>query len=244
MPGAQHQGPETTVDLEVGEQVALWSLRTRLEGMASFERTRESFCRAYDRASADLVSGVFEPWFLLLANHCRRDLHLHQPHCPCLGDDERDVLDIIARIQTGDTNGARHVAAKLLHERALVAFLGASLNLAPRPQPTGPARAPPPARDPVCRHHPLIPRGWRRFGQRQDRDHCRPDAPRRGRALRPRPRPVGVRRFARLEIGQALVHRRPRPRSRLLPPPDRGRRARISYTTRPARSDRPEGRRD
>jgi hypothetical protein len=127
---AEHLSHGSMDDLEVAKKVVLWSVRTRLEGMASFDRIRQAFRRAYDPTSADVAFGAFEPWFLILANHCRRDLHLHRPQCPCLSDDEREMLDLIAHVQGGDADGARHVAASLVHERALVAFLCASLNLA------------------------------------------------------------------------------------------------------------------
>jgi hypothetical protein len=127
---AEHQSHGSMDDLEVSEKVVLWSVRTRLEGVASFDRMRQGFRRAYDATAADAAFGAFEPWFLILAAHCRRDLHLHRPQCPCLSDDEREMLDLIAQVQAGDTDGARHVAGSLVHERALVAFLGASLTLA------------------------------------------------------------------------------------------------------------------
>lgn len=95
-----------------------------------WRRSSEGFSRAYGKPSAEAVFGAFEPWFLILANHCRRDLHLHRPQCPCLSDDEREMLELVAHVQAGHADGARHVAASLVHERALGAFLGASLTLA------------------------------------------------------------------------------------------------------------------
>jgi hypothetical protein len=127
---AERQSHDSMDDLEVAEKVVLWSVRTRLEGVTSFDRIRQALRRAYDATSADAAFGAFEPWFLILANHCRRDLHLHRPQCPCLSDDEREMLELIARVQAGDADGARHIAASLVHERALVAFLGASQALA------------------------------------------------------------------------------------------------------------------
>jgi hypothetical protein len=127
---AEHQIHSSMDDLEVAEKVVLWSVRTRLKGVVSFDGIRQGLRRAYDATSADVAVAAFEPWFLILANHCRRDLHLHRPQCPCLSDDERQMLDLIARVQAGDAGGARHLAASLVHERALVAFLGASLTLA------------------------------------------------------------------------------------------------------------------
>jgi hypothetical protein len=127
---AEHQSHGSMDDLEVAEKVVLWSVRTRLEGVASFDRIRQALHRAYDATSADAAFGAFEPWFLILANHCRRDLHLHRPQCPCLSDDEREMLELIAHVQAGDIGDARHLAASLVHERALGAFLGASLTFA------------------------------------------------------------------------------------------------------------------
>ena len=64
---AEHQSHGSMDGLEVAEKVVLWSVRTRLEGVASFDRIRQAFRRAYDATSADAAFGAFEPWFLILA---------------------------------------------------------------------------------------------------------------------------------------------------------------------------------
>lgn len=120
----------TASNLEAGERVVLWSVRMRLEGAAAFDPIRESFRVADDEVTAETAFDAFEPWYLILANHCRRDIHLHRPRCPCLSEDERDLLALIAHIQQGDGVGAHRFAASLVYERAMVAFLAASLTFA------------------------------------------------------------------------------------------------------------------
>lgn len=121
-------GEATTADLGLAEKMVLWSLRMRLDGPAAFEPIREGFRLGGDTAAAETALGAFEPWYLLLAAHCRRNIRLHRPKCPCLSHDERELLDLVAHVQQGDTAGARCFAASLVHDHALVAFLAASLT--------------------------------------------------------------------------------------------------------------------
>lgn len=121
---------QTVTDLETGEKVMLWSMRMRLEGAEALERIREGFRVARDGVSGEAAFGAFEPWYLLLATHCKRDIRLHRPKCPCLSDDEREVLRLIANVQDGDSEGAQRFATALVYEHALIAFLAASLTFA------------------------------------------------------------------------------------------------------------------
>jgi len=126
----EHQARESMRDLGLGEKVVLWSVRARLEGPDALERIREGLPLYHDALASDAAFGAFEPWFLIVANHCRRDLYLHRPRCPCVSEDERAMLDLLAYAQAEDPAGAQRLAASLVHGRALVAFLGASLTFA------------------------------------------------------------------------------------------------------------------
>jgi hypothetical protein len=68
------QGP-MTADLNLAEQFVLWALRTRLEGAAKRDRLAEGFSLACDGVSDGAARAAFEPWFEVLATHCRRDLY-------------------------------------------------------------------------------------------------------------------------------------------------------------------------
>lgn len=119
---------QTVADLETGEKVVLWSMRMRLEGAGALEHIREGFRLGREGVTGEAAFGAFEPWYLLLATHCRRDIRLHRPKCPCLSDDEREVLSLIAHVQDGNQEAARRFATSLVYEHALISFLAASLT--------------------------------------------------------------------------------------------------------------------
>jgi hypothetical protein len=83
------RGQPGAADLNLAEQFVLWALRTRLEGAAKRPHLEHGFRLAHDPATGDAALRAFEPWFAVLAGHCRRDRYLHRAACPCLSGDER-----------------------------------------------------------------------------------------------------------------------------------------------------------
>lgn len=106
-------------DLDVAEQFVLWALRTRLESAAKRSHLEHGFHLAHGIATGGAALAAFEPWFALLATHCWRDLYLHRAPCPCLSDDERAMLDLVASAQAGDEMRLYRLAAGLVHPRAI-----------------------------------------------------------------------------------------------------------------------------
>jgi hypothetical protein len=120
----------SAADLNVAEQFVLWALRTRLEGEAKLDRLEEGFRLAQGNGSGGAALAAFEPWFGVLASHCRRDLYLHRTPCPCLSGDEEALLDLVASAQAGQEARLRRLAATLVHPRAIAPLLSASLTFA------------------------------------------------------------------------------------------------------------------
>jgi hypothetical protein len=121
---------DSAADLDIAEQFVLWALRIRLEGVAKRGRLEEGFRLAHDDAAGGAALKAFEPWFEVLAGHCRRDLYLHHAPCPCLSGDERAMLDLVASAQAGDERHLCRVAAGLVHPRAIGLLQEASRRFA------------------------------------------------------------------------------------------------------------------
>jgi hypothetical protein len=119
MVGQQGATPMSVADLEVAEQFVLWALRTRLEGAARQSNLEHGFRLAHDAATGGAALASFESWFEALALHCWRDLYLHRAPCPCLSADERAMLDLVASAQAADEMRLHHIAARLVHPRAI-----------------------------------------------------------------------------------------------------------------------------
>ena len=112
-------GPLSVADLNVAEQFVLWALRTRLEGAAKRKHLEHGFRLAHDPPVGGAARVAFESWFDVLSGNCWRDLYLHHAPCPCLSDDERGMLDLVASGQAGDEVRLYRVAAGLVHPRAI-----------------------------------------------------------------------------------------------------------------------------
>jgi hypothetical protein len=124
------QHGRSAADLNIAEQFVLWALRTRLEGAAKRDRLEEGFRLAQGGASGSAALAAFEPWFGVVASHCCRDLYLHRTPRPCLSGDERALVDLVASAQAGDEARLHHVAATLVHPRAIGLLLSASRTFA------------------------------------------------------------------------------------------------------------------
>jgi hypothetical protein len=117
---AQHDPVRQSVrDLNVAEQFVLWALRTRLAGPTKRAHLEHGFRLARDPPVGGAALAAFESWFDVLSGNCWRDLYLHHAPCPCLSDDERGMLDLVARAQARDEVRLYLVAAGLVHPRAI-----------------------------------------------------------------------------------------------------------------------------
>jgi hypothetical protein len=128
--GQQGTTPTSVADLEVAEQFVLWALRTRLKGAARQRNLEHGFRLAHDAATGGAALASFESWFEALALHCWRDLYLHRAPCPCLSADERAMLDLVASAQASDEMRLHHIAAGLVHPRAIERLQQSSRNFA------------------------------------------------------------------------------------------------------------------
>jgi hypothetical protein len=122
--------PLGVADLNIAEQFVLWALRTRLGGTAKREHLEHGFRLAHDAAIGGAALAAFESWFDVLSRNSWRDLYLHYPPCPCLSDDERGMLDLVASGQAGDEPRLYRVAAGLVHARAIALLQQSSRSFA------------------------------------------------------------------------------------------------------------------
>jgi hypothetical protein len=111
--------PLGVADLNVAEQFVLWALRTRLEGDAKRGHLEHGFCLAHDPPGGGAALAAFESWFEVLARQCWRDLYLHRASCPCLSDDERAMLDLVASAQLDDERRLHRAARGLVQPQAI-----------------------------------------------------------------------------------------------------------------------------
>ena len=123
-------GPLSVADLNVAEQFVLWAVRTRLEGAARREHLEYGFRLAHDLPSGGAALAAFESWFEVLARQCWRDLYLHRAPCPCLSDDERAMLDLVASAQLDDERRLHRAARGLVQPQAIESLQQSSRTFA------------------------------------------------------------------------------------------------------------------
>jgi hypothetical protein len=117
-------GPEglDLTHLSTGELFVIWALRTRLahgpNGPAA------GFRLAFGLAGVESALASFEGLFGVLQRHCRSNIWLHGPGCPCVSLDELTLAGVIAALQAGAALHAQAIAARLVDPGALTGFLG------------------------------------------------------------------------------------------------------------------------
>lgn len=101
-------------ELTQAERLVLWGMRTWVAALRADipvdDHINRTFRQAMVPAAASLLSGMM----VMLAEGAARPMSLHQPRCPCLSEDERLILDLVALVQAGRTSAARQHAAGLL----------------------------------------------------------------------------------------------------------------------------------
>jgi hypothetical protein len=117
-------GPEglDLTHLSIGELFVIWALGTRLA--RGPHGTVAGFRLAFGLSGVENALASFEGLFGVLQHHCRSDIWLHGPGCPCLSLDELTLAGVIAALQAGAPLRARAIAARLIDGGALDGFLG------------------------------------------------------------------------------------------------------------------------
>jgi len=121
--------PLSVADLSTGEQLLLWAIRTRLEGRDRLGKVQEAFALAAHPHPGS-VFACFEPWFLVLSSHARRDLLLHRAPCPCVSADELAMVQLVATQQAGAPARSAELARDLVEPGMVDALLETAGTLA------------------------------------------------------------------------------------------------------------------
>lgn len=96
--------PRSLEDLDTGERLLVWSLRTMAVGHADCPLMEQTF----GRLCGPMGPAVLQAHFILMkliGMTSRRPLRVHAPGCICIGTDETAVVGVVAAAQaalTGD----------------------------------------------------------------------------------------------------------------------------------------------
>jgi hypothetical protein len=128
--GRLETGPDDLdlTQLTLGEQLVIWAFRMRLaRGQNGLIR---GFRLAFGLSGVEAALASFEGLFAALQRHCRADIWLHGPGCPCVSPDELTLAGVLAALQAQAPELARASAARLVDAGALDGFLGHARALA------------------------------------------------------------------------------------------------------------------
>jgi hypothetical protein len=117
-------------DLSIGELFVIWAFRTRLAHGPNGPVA--GFRLAFGLSGVEAALARFEGLFGVLQCHCRCNIWLHGPGCPCVSLDELTLAGVIAALQAGAPLHAHAIAARLVDVDALDRFLAHSRDLAVR----------------------------------------------------------------------------------------------------------------
>ena len=117
-------------ELALGEQLALWAVRKRLQGVQHLPMVRRGFLLAGPGPQEHEAFAAFERFYAALKGNCRRDLWFHRCGCCCVSPDELAILGLVAAQQAGDPASAWGYGQSLALDRALGELLRAARDLA------------------------------------------------------------------------------------------------------------------
>ena len=108
-------------ELPMPETVLLWSMRTWLVGHRHDLPAEHYIASAFAELGAPGATGYFQGLMWALSHGAARDIGLHRPCCPRVGEDEQALLDVFALTQ--DRQGVERllVLRGLLRPAAAVA---------------------------------------------------------------------------------------------------------------------------
>lgn len=124
-----------TDELDGASRLLVRAYRSWIKGL------RENDCRSWNDAWNGFTQAYGTrdgkqalTWFVRMINvirdHAGRTVRYHQPGCPCLGDDERAFLGVVAACRDGQALRARAEAEVLVRPDGIGDLLGAAGQLA------------------------------------------------------------------------------------------------------------------
>jgi hypothetical protein len=117
-------------DLSIGELLIVWAFRMRLARGPNGPVA--GFRLAFGLSGVEAALARFEGLFGVLQCHCRCNIWLHGPGCPCVSLDEIALASVIAALQAEAPLHAHAIAARLVDVGALDRFLAHARDLAAR----------------------------------------------------------------------------------------------------------------
>jgi len=125
----------TTEQLDAAERLVIRSFRAWVKGIHEndhrpWNEAWNAFIQAYGTRQGKLALTWFVRMINLLREHSDRTIGYHQPGCPCLGDDERAFVGVIAACRAGNALEARDLASFLIGADGVGDLLGAAGQLA------------------------------------------------------------------------------------------------------------------
>jgi hypothetical protein len=94
-------------ELTEADELIVWATRSLVEDRSSIPTVKAEFRRACGLIVGEACAHALLRLLEGIGNGARRDLFVHQPHCPCVGIDERLILTLIARLQDRDAARAK-----------------------------------------------------------------------------------------------------------------------------------------
>ncbi len=127
--------PTSMPELDTAEQLVVWALRCSM--LALDNRTNHHICllrnelvRQFGPEDAQSAcAGIFSIVRTVKAN-ARRDLHFHQPCCPCLCEEELWLICLVGACQRGEARLAGFLAESTIQADGVGDVLNAAIFLA------------------------------------------------------------------------------------------------------------------
>lgn len=98
------------------DELLVWCVRSLIAQRGAWPEVRAELRRRCSLITCEAAAHALGRMLDRIGATSPRDLYLHQPHCPCLGEDEVALLGLVARVQRGDGPGARAAARRLVPE--------------------------------------------------------------------------------------------------------------------------------
>ena len=126
--------PTSLSELEHSERLVVWALRRW--ALAVQDHTSHHIClvlneftKQFGTQDARAAMACFVSILGVLQETAKRNLHHHQPGCPCLGVDEVWLVCLVGSCQRGEPRQARFLAEQMVREDGVGPLLAVAEHL-------------------------------------------------------------------------------------------------------------------
>lgn len=140
--------PSTFIELPFGEQLMLWAMRLWMRGLRDGMPDQTILRTGFKLAGAPDVHAALDGLMTVLTTAATDTIDIRCPHCPDISDDEHQLMDVIAGLQSPGRGGSTLFACRLppaarrtgmeLAGHLAAVFSGAGLRIRPRRLTPGP----------------------------------------------------------------------------------------------------------